>query len=234
VTWRLGRGVGGPLAGLATLLLLALCRPLRPCYEPKDAPFAVAMVILIWAWSGWRRNIRSPAPRNLSSALAPAFDRLPGPRRAGLSTQWPVCVPLLLGIPHARTARSGASLCPCGLRGADAGPSCSDYLVMGLSGRVDYGPGRPFEADFTFSHFFEKTLRKHVRRRRWCRSRTCHGPISDLVFGMQLPEVLLRCWLPAASHHHVAVAPGRARADAQTSSSDADAGRRPCRWLSRW
>src|SRR6266567_2228442 len=49
VTWRLGRRVGGPLAGLAALLLLALC----PTYyghmfmNPKDAPFAVAMVILI-------------------------------------------------------------------------------------------------------------------------------------------------------------------------------------------
>ncbi len=43
VTWRLGRRVGGPLAGLAALLLLTLC----PIYyghmfmNPKDAPFAV-------------------------------------------------------------------------------------------------------------------------------------------------------------------------------------------------
>src|SRR5712671_4913054 len=49
VTWRLGRRVGGPLAGLAAVLLLALC----PTYyghmfmNPKDAPFAVAMVILM-------------------------------------------------------------------------------------------------------------------------------------------------------------------------------------------
>src|SRR5207245_10041633 len=49
VTWRLGRRVGGPLAGLATLLLLALC-PIfygHMFMNPKDAPFAVAMVILI-------------------------------------------------------------------------------------------------------------------------------------------------------------------------------------------
>src|SRR5437879_10299939 len=49
VTWRLGRRIGGPLAGLATLLLLALC----PTYyghmfmNPKDAPFAVAMVVVM-------------------------------------------------------------------------------------------------------------------------------------------------------------------------------------------
>ena len=49
VTWRLARRIGGPLAGLAALLLLALC----PIYyghmfmNPKDAPFAVAMIILM-------------------------------------------------------------------------------------------------------------------------------------------------------------------------------------------
>src|ERR1700722_1489295 len=45
VTWRLGRRLGGPLAGLVALVLLAAC----PLYyghmfmNAKDAPFAVAM-----------------------------------------------------------------------------------------------------------------------------------------------------------------------------------------------
>jgi hypothetical protein len=49
VTWRIARKLGGPLAGLAALLLLATC----PLYyghiyiNPKDAPFAVAVVFLI-------------------------------------------------------------------------------------------------------------------------------------------------------------------------------------------
>jgi hypothetical protein len=49
VTWRLGRRLGGPLAGLIALLLLASC----PLYyghmfmNAKDAPFAVAMVIAL-------------------------------------------------------------------------------------------------------------------------------------------------------------------------------------------
>src|SRR5260370_7353862 len=49
VTWRLGRRVGGPLAGLAALLLLALCPPFYgPMFmNPNDAPFAVAMGILM-------------------------------------------------------------------------------------------------------------------------------------------------------------------------------------------
>ena len=49
VTWRIGRRVGGPLAGLVALVLLATC----PLYfghmfiNPKDAPFAVAMALFL-------------------------------------------------------------------------------------------------------------------------------------------------------------------------------------------
>jgi hypothetical protein len=49
VTWRIGRRIGGPLAGLLALLLLAAC----PLYyghmfmNPKDAPFAVAMALFL-------------------------------------------------------------------------------------------------------------------------------------------------------------------------------------------
>jgi 4-amino-4-deoxy-L-arabinose transferase-like glycosyltransferase len=49
VTWRIGRRVGSPLTGLLALVLLAVC----PLYyghmfiNPKDAPFAVAMAVLL-------------------------------------------------------------------------------------------------------------------------------------------------------------------------------------------
>ncbi len=49
VTWRTGRRVGGPLAGLIALVLLAAC----PLYyghmfmNPKDSPFAVATAIFL-------------------------------------------------------------------------------------------------------------------------------------------------------------------------------------------
>jgi Dolichyl-phosphate-mannose-protein mannosyltransferase len=51
VTWRTGRRIGGPLAGFTALVLLASC----PLYighmfmNAKDAPFAVAMAILLLA-----------------------------------------------------------------------------------------------------------------------------------------------------------------------------------------
>ena len=49
VTWRIGRRVGGPAAGLIALVLLTTC----PLYyghmfmNPKDSPFAVAMAIFL-------------------------------------------------------------------------------------------------------------------------------------------------------------------------------------------
>src|SRR5437763_2842398 len=67
VTWRLGCRVGGPLAGLAALLLLALC----PTYyghmfmNPKDAPFAVAMVILMLGLVRLAEEYPSPSPRTI-------------------------------------------------------------------------------------------------------------------------------------------------------------------------
>src|SRR6201990_1752629 len=67
VTWRLGRRVGGPIAGLAALLLLALC----PIYyghmfmNPKDAPFAVAMVILMMGLVRLAEEYPQPTPRTI-------------------------------------------------------------------------------------------------------------------------------------------------------------------------
>src|SRR5215831_12142934 len=66
-TWRLGRRVGGPLAGLASLLLLALC----PIYyghmfmNPKDAPFAVAMVILMLGLVRLAEEYPQPSTRTI-------------------------------------------------------------------------------------------------------------------------------------------------------------------------
>lgn len=64
VTWRLGRRLGGPLAGLFALVLLATC----PLYyghmfmNPKDAPFATAMTILLF---GLARALEDyPRPRS--------------------------------------------------------------------------------------------------------------------------------------------------------------------------
>src|SRR6266478_5636566 len=67
VTWRLGRRLGGAAAGLAALVLLASF----PHYyghmfmNPKDAPFAVAMTILMLGLVRLAEEYPSPSPRTI-------------------------------------------------------------------------------------------------------------------------------------------------------------------------
>src|SRR6201993_4517896 len=67
VTWRLGRRVGGPVAGLVALLLLALCPTFygHMFMNPKDAPFAVAMVILMLGLVRLAAEYPYPSPRTV-------------------------------------------------------------------------------------------------------------------------------------------------------------------------
>ncbi|HMA74600.1 MAG TPA: glycosyltransferase family 39 protein [Xanthobacteraceae bacterium] len=66
ITWRLGRRVGGPLAGLIAVALLATC----PLYygnmyiNAKDAPFAVAMVFLTLSLVRAFEEYPRPSPIN--------------------------------------------------------------------------------------------------------------------------------------------------------------------------
>src|SRR4051794_34436842 len=67
VTWRLARRVGGPLAGLAALVLLVLCPTFygHMFMNPKDAPFAVAMVILMMGLVRLAEEYPAPSPRTV-------------------------------------------------------------------------------------------------------------------------------------------------------------------------
>src|SRR3954470_7234579 len=67
VTWRLARRIGGPLAGLAALLLLVLCPTFygHMFMNPKDAPFAVAMLILMFGLVRMAEEYPSPSPRTV-------------------------------------------------------------------------------------------------------------------------------------------------------------------------
>ncbi|MDQ8728554.1 glycosyltransferase family 39 protein [Bradyrhizobium sp. LHD-71] len=49
LTWRLGRRVGGPVAGLVALVLVTVCPAFygHMFMNPKDIPFAIAMVVLM-------------------------------------------------------------------------------------------------------------------------------------------------------------------------------------------
>jgi hypothetical protein len=91
-TWRLGRRLGGPVAGLAALVLLATC----PLYyghmfiNAKDAPFATAMAVLLLG-------------------MVRAFDEYPGP-----SARTMVLAGVGLGLAFGSRILAGVAA-PCGI-----------------------------------------------------------------------------------------------------------------------
>ena len=194
VTWRLGRRVGGPLAGLATLLLLALC----PTYyrhmfmNPKDAPFAVSMVILMLGLVRLAQEYPSPSPRTILIVGLGVGLSIGSRILGGLALIYVTVgiVPLLLEELHTQGAREAAHrfahVVYVLLPGLVLG-----YLVMGLIWPWSImEPGNPFQALTYFSHFFEKPWKEmfggalvSVPDMPWSYLPT--------LFALQLPEILL-------------------------------------------
>ncbi len=194
VTWRLGRRVGGPLAGLAALLLLALC----PTYyghmfmNPKDAPFAVAMVILMLGLVRLAEEYPSPSPRTILIVGLGAGLSVGSRVLGGLALVYALVgfVPLFLEEIHTHSAREAAHrfihVVYVLLPGLVLG-----YLVMGLIWPWSImEPDNPFHALTYFSHFFEKPGKEmfdgalvSVPDMPWSYLPT--------LFALQLPEVLL-------------------------------------------
>ena len=160
VTWRTGRRIGGPLAGLIALILLAAC----PLYyghmfmNPKDSPFAVAMAVFLLG-------------------LVRAFDDYPRPSAAtvalvgigfGLSFGSRImgafgAIEALVALASIFAVEARASgIRPAGARFgrfllALAPAMLLAYAVMALVwpwSVID--PLNPFRAIEYFSHFFEK------------------------------------------------------------------------------
>jgi hypothetical protein len=194
VTWRLGRRVGGPLAGLATLLLLALCPTFygHMFMNPKDAPFAVAMVILMLGLVRLAEEYPSPSPRTILIVGLGAGLSIGSRILGGLALVYAVIgfLPLLLEEIHTHSARDAAhrfaQVVYVLLPGLVLG-----YLVMGLIWPWSImEPGNPFQALTYFSHFFEKPWKEmfdgalvSVPDMPWSYLPT--------LFALQLPEVLL-------------------------------------------
>lgn len=194
VTWRLGRRVGGPLAGLASLLLLALC-PIfygHMFMNPKDAPFAVAMIILMLGLVRLAEEYPRPSPRTVLIVGLGAGLSLGCRILGGLALVYAVLgfIPLLLEELRTEGLRESvrrfAHVVYVLLPGLVLG-----YLVMGLIWPWSImEPGNPFEALTYFSHFFEKPWKEmfdgaivSVPDMPWSYLPT--------LFALQLPEVML-------------------------------------------
>ena len=201
VTWRLGRRVGGPIAGLAAVLLLALCPTFygHMFMNPKDAPFAVAMVILMLGLVRLAEEYPSPSPRTVLIVGLGAGLSIGSRILGGLALIYAVVgfVPMLLEEIRTQGAREavrrfvhvGYVLLPGLILG---------YLVMGLIWPWSIiEPGNPFQAATYFSHFFEKPWKEmfdgalvSVPDMPWSYLPT--------LFALQLPEVLLGLSIAAA------------------------------------
>jgi len=164
VTWRLGRRLGGPLAGLITLLLLATC----PLYyghmfmNAKDAPFAVAMAIALLGTV--RAFDEYPRATPATIALCGIGIGLAiGSRVMGGFALINVLLPLLLLIAvRARETGTRSALGECWSFLVSFIPTVLlAYIVMGLVWPwAVLSPLNPFRAVEYFSNFFEKPWRE--------------------------------------------------------------------------
>jgi 4-amino-4-deoxy-L-arabinose transferase-like glycosyltransferase len=160
LTWRLGRRIGGPLAGVIAVALLAVC----PLYygnmfmNAKDSPFAVAMVFL--TLSLVRAYEEYPKPTPITCAMVGCAAGLSiGTRVMGglavVSAVAALTVIYLIEVRRdgvrAASARVGqfvVSFIPALVLG---------YAVMAMVWPWSViEPLNPFHAVVYFSHFFEK------------------------------------------------------------------------------
>src|SRR5579871_5648288 len=160
VTWRLARRVGGPLAGLAALLLLALCPTFygHMFMNPKDAPFAVAMVILMLGLVRLAEEYPHPSPRTVLILGLGAGLSIGSRILGSLALLYALVgfMPLLIDEVRRLGAREAASRFVKVAYALLPGLVLS-YLVMGLIwpwSIVKFD--NPLEAATYFSHFFEK------------------------------------------------------------------------------
>jgi len=222
VTWRLGRRLGGPFAGLISVALLAAC----PLYyghmfiNAKDGPFAAVTVIaLLGLVRAFEEYPRATPPTitlcGVGIGLAIGARVLGG--FAVLDAILPL--PLILGI-RARASGLRPALAECGSFLFPFIPAVIlAYIVMGLVWPWSViSPLNPFHAVEYFSNVFEKPWRELFDGQLI--------PVTDMprsyvptLFALQLPELMLALGLSGGAGALVAVARAGDR-------GAADAGRR--------
>ena len=194
VAWRLARRISGPVAGLAALLLLVLC----PTYyghmfmNPKDVPFAVAMLVLLMGFTRFIEEYPTPSPRTVmlvGFGVGLSFGcRIMG----GLAAVYLAIgmIPLLTAEVRSAGLREAAGRLGRAIVAMLPGLAFG-YILMGLLWPWSVmKPGNPLEAVTYFSHFFEKPWKEmfdgalvSVPDMPW--------NYLPTLFALQLPEILL-------------------------------------------
>ncbi len=194
VTWRIARHVGGALAGLVALLLLALC----PLYvghmfvNAKDVPFAVAMAVLLLGLV--RALDEYPAPsRGTVVIVGLGLGLAIGSRiMAGFGVIAALAALAVIVAHDARTGSVRDALARCGRFIVALLPAAVlGYAVMALIWPWSVAdPLNPFRAIGYFSEFFEKPWDELFAGR--------IVPVPDMprsyvptLFALQMPEAFL-------------------------------------------
>jgi len=200
-TWRIARRLGGPVAGLAALLLLATC----PLYyghmfmNAKDAPFAAAMAVLLLGLVRAFEEYPKPGVRTVALVgvgLGLAF----GSRiLAGIAAPTALVALLMIVIGDMRASglRKAATRLGefvwCLLPALALG-----YLIMGLLWPWSIlSPLNPLHAAEYFDTFFEKPWRELFAGKLI--------PVTDMpvrylpqLFVLKLPEIMTALGLAGA------------------------------------
>jgi hypothetical protein len=193
-TWRIGRRLGGPIAGVIALLLLATC----PLYyghmfmNAKDAPFATAIAVLLLAIVRAFDEYPRPVPATvglLAVGLGLAF----GSRiLAGIEVPCALAGLAVIVIGETRSLGLKPAAARLGKFVLRATPAIAiGYLIMGVLWPWSVmAPLNPIRAAEYFDTFFEKPWREMYAGKLFA---VTEMPASYLphLFILKLPEVML-------------------------------------------
>ena len=233
-TWRIGRRLGGPVAGLAALILLATC----PLYyghmfiNAKDAPFAAAMAVLLLGLVRAFDEYPKPSARTMALAgvgLGLAF----GSRiLAGIAAPCALIALIVILIAEGRALGAKVMAQRLGQFIAAMWPALIlGYLIMGLLWPWSViSPLNPFYAAEYFDTFFEKPWKELYEGRLIA---VPDMPASYLphLFALKLPEIML---LLGGTSAPSSLPPCRGRQSTAAPASSSSRCRPSCRWRSPW
>jgi Dolichyl-phosphate-mannose-protein mannosyltransferase len=194
VTWRLGRRLGGPFAGLIAIILLAAC----PLYyghmfmNAKDGPFAVTTVIALLGIVRAFQEYPRATPTTIT-LCGIGIGLAIGSRVMGGFAVIDAAVPLLLILAlRARMSGLRPACSECGLfLYAFIPGAILAYLVMGLVWPWSVvAPSNPFHAVEYFSNFFEKPWRELFDGQLLLVPDMPRSYVPTLM-ALQLPELML-------------------------------------------
>ncbi len=194
ITWRIGRRVGGSLAGLLALVLLATC----PLYyghmfmNPKDAPFAVAMALFLLGLIRLLDQYPKPCPTTLF-IVGLGFGLSIGSRvLAGFGVLEAIgALALLLAIEARAGGIRAAGRRLGGLLLVLIPSAILAYAVMALIWPWGAAhPLNPLYAIEIFAHFFEKPWRE-LFNGMLIEPPDMPRSYVPMLLGLKLPEILL-------------------------------------------